>query len=84
MPRLCPEASWPGTVTRWFADRRPKRPRPGGARRCWPQRGAITVEYALVMVLAAAILIGVEENVFQPMVKDILKNFMEFIVKPYP
>ena len=46
--------------------------------------GAITVEYALVMVLAAAILIGIEEDVFRPMAKEILKSFMDFIVKPYP
>lgn len=48
------------------------------------QCGAITVEYALVMVLAAAILIGIEEDVFRPMAKEILKSFMDFIVKPYP
>lgn len=48
------------------------------------QHGAITVEYVLVMALAAAILVGIEADVFRPMAKDILKNFMEFIVKPYP
>jgi|GEM_PF-2491298 len=47
-------------------------------------RGAVTVEYALVMLIAAAILVGVEEEIFRPMAKDILKNFMEFIVKPDP
>lgn len=48
------------------------------------RRGAITVEYALVILVAAAILVGVEEEIFRPMAKDILKNFMDFIVKPYP
>ena len=48
------------------------------------QRGAITVEYVLVMALAAAILMGIEADVVRPMAKDILKNFMDFIVKPYP
>ncbi len=44
----------------------------------------MTVEYALGMLIAAAILIGVEEEIFRPMAKDILENFMEFIVKPDP
>ncbi|WP_300156240.1 hypothetical protein [Solidesulfovibrio sp.] len=57
---------------------------PGNARRRAAQRGAITVEYVLVMALAAAILVGIEEDVFRPMARDILKNFMDFIVKPYP
>ena len=48
------------------------------------RRGAVTVEYALVMLIAAAILMGVESEIFRPMAKDILKNFMEFIVKPDP
>jgi hypothetical protein len=48
------------------------------------RRGAVTVEYALGMLIAAAILIGVEEEIFRPMAKDILENFMEFIVKPDP
>jgi len=56
----------------------PFRPAPSG------RRGAVTVEYALVMLIAAAILVGVEEEIFRPMAKDILKNFMEFIVKPDP
>ena len=60
------------------------RRRPENARRRAAQRGAITVEYVLVMALAAAILVGIEEDVFRPMAKDILKNFMDFIVKPYP
>jgi hypothetical protein len=50
----------------------------------WRQRGAVTVEYALVMLIAAAILISVEKEVFRPMAKDILENFMECIVKPDP
>lgn len=50
----------------------------------WRQRGAVTVEYALVMLIAAAILIGIEKDVFRPMAKDILDNFMECIVKPDP
>ncbi len=49
-----------------------------------PQAGAVTVEYGLVILIAAAILYGVEESIFRPMAKDILKNFMEFIAKPYP
>jgi Flp pilus assembly pilin Flp len=48
------------------------------------ERGAVTVEYALTMLIAAAILAGVETEIFQPMAKDILKDFMEFIVKPDP
>ncbi len=52
----------------------------GGAGRC----GAVTVEYALVMLIAAAILMGIEEELFRPMAKDILDNFMEFIAKPDP
>ncbi len=48
------------------------------------QAGAVTVEYGLVILIAAAILYGVEETIFRPMAKDILKNFMEFIAKPYP
>lgn len=48
------------------------------------ERGAVTVEYALVMLIAAGILYGVEKDIFQPMAKDILNNFMDFISKPYP
>ncbi|OLN30377.1 hypothetical protein DVDV_0577 [Desulfovibrio sp. DV] len=48
------------------------------------QDGAITVEYGLVMLIAAAILYGVEDSIFRPMAKDILNNFMNFIAKPYP
>ncbi|MDQ7832283.1 MAG: hypothetical protein RDU30_11145 [Desulfovibrionaceae bacterium] len=44
----------------------------------------MTVEYALVMLIAAAMLVGVEKEIFQPMAKDILNDFMEFIVKPDP
>jgi len=55
-----------------------------GKKRRLGRRGAVTVEYALVIVIAAAMLVGVEKDVFQPMAKDILKNFMEFIVKPDP
>ncbi len=57
----------------------PHVPEPSGGR-----LGAVTVEYALVMLVAAAILMGIEEEVFRPMAKDILENFMEFIVKPDP
>lgn len=67
----------------------------GGRLSLWPgpgdfrpapidRRGAVTVEYALVMLIAAAMLVGVEKEIFQPMAKDILKDFMEFIVKPDP
>lgn len=48
------------------------------------QDGAVTVEYGLVILVAAAILYGVEESIFRPMAKDILNNFMDFIAKPYP
>lgn len=48
------------------------------------QAGAIAVEYALVMLIAAAILMGVEKDIFRPMAKDILDNYMGFIVKPDP
>lgn len=65
------------------AEASPRR-RPWNVRGRAAQRGAITVEYVLVMALAAAILVGIEADVFQPMAKDILKNFMDFIVKPYP
>jgi hypothetical protein len=36
------------------------------------------------MLLAAAILMGVETEIFQPMAKEILKDFMGFIAPPYP
>jgi hypothetical protein len=62
----------------------PKPDKRSGPAATWAQRGAVTVEYALVMLIAAAILIGVEEKVFRPMAKDILENFMECIVKPDP
>ena len=58
--------------------RAPFRPAPSG------RRGAVTVEYALAILIAAAILMGVEKEIFRPMAKDILKDFMEFIVKPDP
>lgn len=48
------------------------------------ESGAITVEYALCMLLAAAILMGVEPEIFRPMAKEIFKEFMGFIAKPYP
>lgn len=48
------------------------------------QDGAVTVEYGLAVLIAAAILYGVEDTMFRPMAKDILKNFMDFIAKPYP
>jgi len=48
------------------------------------ESGAITVEYALCMLLAAAILMGVEPEIFRPMAKDIFNEFMGFIAKPYP
>lgn len=46
--------------------------------------GAVTVEYGLAVLIAAAILYGVEDTMFRPMAKDILNNFMDFIAKPYP
>lgn len=48
------------------------------------QDGAVTVEYGLAVLIAAAILYGVEDTMFRPMAKDILDNFMDFIAKPYP
>ncbi len=48
------------------------------------QRGAITVEYALVMLIAAAILMGVEVGIFRPMAVEVFKDFMGFIAPPYP
>jgi len=48
------------------------------------ESGAITVEYALCMLLAAAILMGVEPEIFRPMAKEIFNEFMGFIAKPYP
>jgi hypothetical protein len=69
-----------GLLAAAFALGRRPAPRPGPHGR----RGAVTVEYALVMLIAAAILVGVEEEIFRPMAKDILKNFMEFIAKPDP
>jgi hypothetical protein len=61
------------------------------AARLWPSprtpgrdSGALTVEYGLCMLIAAAILMGVEADVFRPMAKEILKEFMGFIAPPYP
>jgi Flp pilus assembly pilin Flp len=48
------------------------------------QGGAVTVEYGLVILIAAAILYGVEDKIFRPMAKEILNNFTDFIAKPYP
>lgn len=55
-------------------------PKNGDAR----QSGAVTVEYAFTMLIAAAILMGVESEIFRPMAKEILKEFMSFIAPPYP
>ena len=72
----------------------PRRFRPGRSGRtfravppcqaAWSESGAVAVEYALCMLIAAAILMGVETEIFQPMAKDILKDFMGFISPPYP
>jgi hypothetical protein len=59
-------------------------PTPARVDRLARQRGAVTVEYAFTMLIAAAILMGVEEDIFRPMAKEILKEFMSFIAPPYP
>lgn len=48
------------------------------------ESGAVTVEYALCMLLAAAIFMGVETEIFRPMAREILKDFMGFIAPAYP
>ena len=48
------------------------------------ESGAVTVEYALCMLIVAAILMGVETEVFRPMAVEIFKDFMGFIAPPYP
>jgi len=48
------------------------------------QCGAVAVEYALGMLVAAAILVGVETGIFRPMAVAILKDFLGFIAPPFP
>ena len=48
------------------------------------QRGAVVVEYVLVMLVAAAILYQVEEKIFRPMAKSVLKEYMTFICRAWP
>ena len=45
--------------------------------------GAIAVEYGLCMLLAGAIMVGVQE-IFWEMSIDVLDNFMSWLSKPYP
>jgi hypothetical protein len=48
------------------------------------ERGAIAVEYALGMVIAAVIMVSVEPLMFRPMAKEILSLFNDLVSVPYP
>lgn len=48
------------------------------------KRGAVTVEYALGLLVAATLLAGVERLFFRPMAKTILDEFIAFVAPPFP
>jgi len=48
-----------------------------------PAHGGVSVEYALCMLLAALMLQGVFQ-LFSVMSLNIVRNFMDWITRPYP
>lgn len=46
--------------------------------------GAVSVEYALGLLVAAAMLAGIERLLFRPMAKTILEDFISVVAPPFP
>ncbi len=53
------------------------------AAECGSSLGALAVEYGLCMLIAALMMVGIQD-LFWDMSKEVLDTFMSWISKPYP